>query len=94
MKNHQSNCNSIVRLCSDFASYYSFCNTIIDRVRSTDPVVQVIVSIDFASEQHVCMDKQLSLLCGWHLLNVRHARYFFSTTLLGINSNCDVINVL
>ena len=40
------------------------------------------------------MDKQLSLLYGWHLLNVRQAKYLFSTMFIGTNIDCDVINAL
>jgi len=40
------------------------------------------------------MDKQLSLLYGWHLLNVQQAKYLHSTMFVGGNSNCNVVNVL
>ena len=40
------------------------------------------------------MDKQLSLLYGWHLLYVWQAKYLFSTMFIGTNSDCDLINVL
>jgi len=40
------------------------------------------------------MDKQLSLLYGWHLLNVQQAKYLYSTMLVGTNIDCEVINAL
>jgi len=40
------------------------------------------------------MDKQLSLLYGWHMLNVRQAKYFFNTMFLRTNIDCDVISAL
>jgi len=64
-----------------------------DRQRSTDAVVQLIVSFDFISV-YVWMDKQLSLLYGWHLLNVQQAKYLFSNMFTGANVSCDVINAL
>jgi len=36
------------------------------------------------------MNKQLSLLYGWHLLNVRQAEYLFSTMFVGTNIDYDV----
>ena len=43
---------------------------------------------------YVRLAKQLSLLYDWHLLNVRQAKYLFSSMFVGRNSNCDVINAL
>jgi len=40
------------------------------------------------------MDKQLSLLYHWRLQNVRQAKHLCSTTFVGTNSHCDVINAL
>ena len=40
------------------------------------------------------MDKQLSLLHHWRLQNVRQDKHLFSTTFVGRNSHCDVINAL
>ena len=46
------------------------------------------------SSLYVRSDKQLSLLYNWHLLNVRQAKYLFSTIFVGTNRDCDVINTL
>ena len=40
------------------------------------------------------MDKQLSLLYHWRLQNVRRDKHLFSTTFVGTNSHCDLINAL
>ena len=90
MQSNQSNCNSIVLLCSGCKYIYN--TAIFDRQRSTDAVVQLVVSIDFKS--YVCMDKQPLLLYAWHLLNVRQAKHLFSTIFVRTNSDCDVINEL
>jgi len=91
MQNHQSNSNSIVLLRSDFASIFITPPSLIDSAPQTQFCSWLSASILYV---YVRMDKQLSLLYGWHLLNVRQAKYIFSTMFLVRNIDCDVINAL
>jgi len=91
MQSIQSNCNSVVLLRGDFANIF-ITPPSWWAPRSTDAVVQLVDSFDFTSVGR--LDKQLSLLYDWHLQNVQQTKYLFSTTFVGTNSDCDVINAL
>jgi len=94
MQCNQSNCNSIVLLRSDFASIFvTPPSTIFDRQHSTDAVVQLVVGIDFYKCRYVWINSSHCCMADI-LLNVRQAKYLFSTIFVGTNSNCDVINAL
>ena len=98
MQSSQSNCNSIVLLRGDIASTYITPPSLIDSTlhrRSCAAGCQHRFYKTLTTLK-VCvrLTKQLSLLCNWHLLNVRQAKDLFSAMFVVRNNNCDEINAL
>jgi len=76
---------------SDFASIFTTPPSLIDNTIQMQLCSWLSASILWV---YVRMDKELSLLYGWHLLKVWQAKYLFSTMFLWTNIDCDVTNAL
>ena len=90
MQCNHSNCNSIVLFRSDFASTFVTPPSLIDRAPQMQLCSWLSALIKrmyvWINSSHCCMADIL--------LNVRQAKYLFSTIFVGTNSDCDVINAL
>jgi len=90
MQCNQSNCNSVVLLCSDFASIFITLPSLIDSVLHRCSCA-ADCQLRFHKFMYVWINSFHCCMADI-LLNVRQAKYLFSNTLVRPNSDCDVIN--